>query len=169
MRVVVPYTPGMLSAAVPYALRAHPADVVEWRPTEGERGYWDLMRGLWREGRSFVVVEQDVVPWPGAVEALWACPSDWCCHDYSDEGVPSPMLGCTKIGAGLIARNPGIWDGRPRGGFSAGIDMHLWERCSPGADPHFHHPPVTHLRCGFPPRHHLDRIVGPLRGGPPSP
>ena len=70
----------------------------------------------WAEGETFINVEHDVVPWPGAIEALLACSEPWCCYGYHQSchrqtgiGIAGP-LGCVKITAELIAATPGAWD-----------------------------------------------------------
>lgn len=55
---------------------------------------------LWDKAEPFILVEHDVVPWPGAVESLQACPEPWCVFAYeagtefNGDGIP---LGCVKF------------------------------------------------------------------------
>ena len=111
--IFVPYTE--IQTATKVALIGY-----DYKPVkvEGEYGYGEFFRERWKEGKSFIVIEHDCVPWPGAIEALMKCEEPWCAHNYglpchrenpalSGAGIP---LGCTKIGARLIEETPGIWD-----------------------------------------------------------
>src|SRR6185436_8277734 len=47
--------------------------------------YWKMLRDAWEDGREFMVVEHDVMVWPGSVAFLFSCDMDWCvlptlCH-----------------------------------------------------------------------------------------
>lgn len=62
--------------------------------------YGRLLQEVWRDalefGYGFTLVEHDVVPWPGALYALWGCTwgQGWCGYDY--------LLGtCNNLGGGL--------------------------------------------------------------------
>lgn len=110
MKIYVPYT--KLSEATQIALVGYdyiPVDV-------SVRGYSDFLLERWREGESFINIEHDVVPWPGAIEAIAECPEPWCGYAYhvgaSLDPHPywHPMLGCVKIGAELIRRTADCWD-----------------------------------------------------------
>ncbi len=124
-----------------------------------EFAYWRLLRGLWEAGEGFVVVEHDVLPWPGALRQLWDCPEMWCAFPYRLSHDPgfSTALGCTKFSAKLLERTPGAMDVLAEGryGHSVGDRRHWW-----GLDgrlslvltnlvglgwPHRHEPPVSHL------------------------
>lgn len=86
---------------------------------EGEYGYSDFFKRRWQDGNSFINVEHDCVPWPGAIEELADCPEKWCAFNY---GLPNHRknphfgdelaipLGCTKIGKALIESTPDLWD-----------------------------------------------------------
>lgn len=72
--------------------------------------YYDLLARLWREPGGFIIVEQDIVPWPGAIAQLATCSHDWCGFAYelsTGVGVPG-MLGCTRFSGRLTAEHPGV-------------------------------------------------------------
>lgn len=85
----------------------------EWAPgwegrdvSADDEAYWRLLADLWAEGESFVLVEHDVVIVEGIVDALAACPFDWCCAAYPYGRGTIVGLGCTKFTAPLLARVP---------------------------------------------------------------
>lgn len=111
--VIVPYIRGMLEDATR-----------EWAEASGARlnplyddpsAYWELLASEWRYGEidaPLVVVEHDVLPARGVVEAMQACPRPWCASPYQlgtgvwlDEG-----LGCTKFSAKLITDHPDLME-----------------------------------------------------------
>lgn len=49
---------------------------------DAEYAYDRLIRRLWSEGQPFVLVEHDILPWPGAVQQLWECDRPWCAFQY---------------------------------------------------------------------------------------
>lgn len=63
------------------ALRAEGIKATE-HELRGDQDYGRLFYRLWQAGEPFVLIEWDVVPWPGAVEKLLACPKPWCVHEY---------------------------------------------------------------------------------------
>lgn len=50
--------------------------------TEGVYGYCEYFQTRWKEGKTFLNIEQDIVVWPGAIQALWTCPRPWCGYDF---------------------------------------------------------------------------------------
>jgi hypothetical protein len=73
--------------------------------------YSDLLRRLWREPGPLVIVEQDVVPPPGALAALLACPEEWCGHLLpAQDHLISRSLGLAKFSRSLLERLPDIAD-----------------------------------------------------------
>ena len=55
---------------------------VEYVHLEGDDGYRQLLKRLWDERKDVVIVEQDIIPWPGAIEELVACPCTWGTYSY---------------------------------------------------------------------------------------
>jgi hypothetical protein len=47
-----------------------------------DTAYAELVAELWRAGETFVIVEDDIAPWPGAIAELEACPHFWCGFHY---------------------------------------------------------------------------------------
>lgn len=144
MRVVVPYVrlePEVYDALI--SERIHAAYV----RTEAPDGYWTLLRDLWKQQGSFIVLEQDKVPAHGLLDELWGCPNPWCtvpvpmrgtdrCADY-------PTLSCTKFGAELMKSDPHVMDDVGEIDLGDGprewsrLDLAIAGRLSPW-DPHWH-------------------------------
>jgi len=90
------------------------------------------------------MVEQDVVPYVGALEAIEACPQPWCGYGYNPNGGISSFfcnLGCTKVSWSLICA---VEDGF-RGKRWSVVDAYLSEAATrAGYRPHRHVPNVPH-------------------------
>lgn len=139
---------------VPALCRDDPAVLaLEWERVfpeihvvNGDYGYGELLARSWRDGAGFCVVERDIVPWPGALQALWDCPELWCGYRFMlGRGDLGAGLGCLRFSAELLAAHPGaadhlagvVWhdlDGRVMD-MMAGLGF---------GDFHEHEPPVGH-------------------------
>lgn len=94
-------------------------------PAGDDTAYWQLLADYWPETDpvqhdpyeapdvpDLVIVEQDIVPAPGVVEAMLGCDRPWCVSPYPiahgrllDEG-----LGCTKLGVQLKVQHPDLME-----------------------------------------------------------
>lgn len=113
MNIWIPFTE--IEAATEAAVRPYLVNRI--RLTE-EDSYVRYFEERWAERRTFINLEHDVVPWPGALDELWACPQPWCAFGYRPgENLAQPdacaYLGCAKIGEALIARLPNVWRDKP--------------------------------------------------------
>lgn len=111
--------------------------------------YSILLARLWRRGIGFVILEHDVVPWPGALNELAYCPNEWCTFPFPKFGeMLEGGLGCVKFSDSLVTRFPKLYenwfnthwklvDGRMLSSI-AGV-LH-------GPQPCIHNPPVAHVR-----------------------
>ena len=100
IRVVVPYR--TLREETVLALAAQGPVDVEYREVDEFYDYYRLLCELWERGKSFIMVEHDILPWPGALAELWGC-GTWCCMPYNLGG--SNLIaahGCTKFGADVL-------------------------------------------------------------------
>ncbi len=143
MKVVVPYT------------RVHPITKavldsyqlpVWYAHLEGEYAYGELLRELWATREPVVIVEHDIVPWPGCLQELDGCPAEWCTCSYRYKGGVgiSHMLGCAKLSTALMDGLPDLWN-----------EACHWSECDRrlffaarelGKEPHQHRPAVLHLK-----------------------
>jgi hypothetical protein len=143
--VVVPFTdlaPETKAALAAERLRPRYVDV-----SADGWDYWRLVCELWSAGSMFALVEHDVVPPPGAVRAMLACPRDWCAHEYKQGSLVGTAFGCTKFSAAIIARHPDAvsrilpqhrgWDGLD--------SMVIGTLHRNGEVEHVHQPPAWHL------------------------
>jgi len=63
----------------------------------------------WERRMDLVVIEHDIVPGPGMIEALLACDQPWCGHPYHiGEGRYTYGLGLCKVSADVINHRPGL-------------------------------------------------------------
>lgn len=141
MKIVVPYT--TLDPATELVLSSH-GDVTFER-LDAFFTYIELLRELWQERQPVVIVEHDIVPWPGALEELWACPGRWCSYSYRLLGGVGIFhgFGCTKLTGELMQATPTVWD---EPGEWHTLDARLFHAAREvGLEPHPHRPPVVHL------------------------
>lgn len=144
MRVVVPYV--QLHPLVAPILRSqgHRPDCFE---LSGDDAYRQLLKWLWEVGESVIIVEQDILPWPGALDELAGCPCRWGTYSYREHGGVgiAHMLGCAKLTGALMAAVPQVWD---EPGHWSGLDQRLFFAArAVGIEPHLHRPPVLHLNA----------------------
>jgi len=144
-RVLVPYTKATEKVqAVIDCLRIQYVQPEAVKVDTGD-AYWKMLRDAWSDGREFMVVEHDVMVWPGSVAFLFSCDMDWCvlptlCHGR----MYTTSLGAMRFGATMIQRNPGLWD-RISSEWMY-LDAHLSEEMGwPFITPHAHYPAAAHL------------------------
>lgn len=148
MTVVVPFT-GELHPVVRDVMSEQIPDV-QFCPIEGDHGYQLLLRRLWRQRKSVVIVEHDILPWPGAIPELWQCSCRWGAYSYQLHGGIGIYhgFGCAKLTGELMEIVPNIWEGELA--HWSQLDQMLWFAArAKGHEPHPHRPPVIHLN----PRH----------------
>ena len=150
MNVVVPFTNDVTDPAVHKAMRLN-LEMQGITPRmerlndtlDAEYAYDRLFRRLWLEGEPFVIVEHDILPWPGALQAMWACEEPWCAHQYYVHGQLRSYLGCVKfdpvkIGPIPLPDEPVLW---------SDLDLTIIRALSQrGHTGHLHGPAVVHLK-----------------------
>src|SRR5438105_15243079 len=84
MKVIIPYTPQRLvgghlrgltatTAAFGVSVDARLVDV-----SGSDFDYYGLMKALWAQQETFIIVEHDALPSSGTLPELWKCPESWC-------------------------------------------------------------------------------------------
>lgn len=101
-----------------------------------------LFRRLWGEAQPFIIVEQDILPWPGALVGLWKCDEPWCGHAYFVQGTLRSYLGCSKFDPISLGDCPLTGDLIEWALIDRIIEKALMTR---GYQAHRHSPAVTHL------------------------
>lgn len=152
MRVIYPYTsthPGAVSALNETGKAWEPHDV-----SGDKTSYAQLLGEIWKLGKSFVVIEQDIVINPDTLDIFASCGHDWCAFSYPFGYGQIEGLGCTRFSSDLLLRRPDAlertWDHidpkHPAGHWCA-LDARLNHVLSGyGEVRHVHAPPVGHLR-----------------------
>jgi hypothetical protein len=112
--------------------------------------YADLLGAFWQAGDGFILVEDDMAPWPGAIDQLRACPEQWCRFDYSIGfgRFGRGTLGCMKFSPAMTRSVPDLWrrwDGRPWQHLDAAV-VRAIEGAFLSLDCHVHTPPIAHAR-----------------------
>jgi hypothetical protein len=117
---------------------------------KGPKGYSDIFGKWWRAQEGFIVVEHDIVPWPGALQKLWDCPESWCGHSYPlhGQGLFGGYLGCTKFSRDLTVKHPKLvqWVWQTRWQDIDGIMLMKLQEITGQEHFHLHFPPVGHVR-----------------------
>ena len=76
------------------------------------REYTLHLQRCWTPPETFVNCEHDIVPWPGAIADLLACPQPWCAFGYLpylDITTSAPNLGLAKFTDTFIGATPRVW------------------------------------------------------------
>lgn len=115
MKIFIPTT-GIRQATEIYTRDkvAEPGAVYETVDVSSD--HWAYTRYLeqrWQEGETFVNMEHDIVPFPGAITQIWNCPYNWCFYGY----VPDVDLvengcapfGLVKFSKDFINSTQGLW------------------------------------------------------------
>lgn len=132
----VPNPPALL------ALRMEGFDPVPL-DTAPDFAYGHHFTHLWNEGKPFITVEHDVVPWPGAIDQLMACPEPWCTHRFPNGANLIVSFGIGKYTPRGPA--PESWSRVADGRYLDGEVLPYLQR-ELGYRPHVHDPPVAHCR-----------------------
>jgi hypothetical protein len=145
MKVICPYT--WHEPLIRKILRQERPEI-EFIEMRGDDDYWKLLCELWERRETVVIVEHDIIPWPGAIQALLDCPYHWCSYTYSMKGGYGIHhgLGCTKLDTQFMDKFPDVW---------VNIDSTNWKHLDAQLSqmarfndfyPHPHNPPVTHVK-----------------------
>jgi hypothetical protein len=108
--------------------------------------YGRLLAALWTTGEGFILVEHDIVPWPGALARLATCSASFCAYRYPLGGSTGCELGCVRFGTDLLRSHPDLpiaWSGVTW----QYLDTRLFKalRACGHDTPHVHEPAVAHL------------------------
>jgi hypothetical protein len=143
MNVVVPFV--ALQPVVKSVLESYKLPFIDYVHLPDDDAYRRLLQRIWHSAQETIIVEHDILPWPGALEELSMCPCRWGTYSYRTLGGTgiAHMLGCAKLGEGLMRELPGIWDAP---GHWSELDQRLFFAArDAGIEPHLHRPPVIHL------------------------
>ena len=139
-------------AATALAFEGVPTQV---RIVQDDGEYGNFLAENWQG--EVIVVEHDVVPWPGAISKLSGCTKDWCVHEYTftragAEDAPRPRLGwalgCLRVNQRIVDRYPDLprrWEGTPWQGMDSRLTAAL-QKATGQRVPHIHRPPFAHLK-----------------------
>jgi hypothetical protein len=116
--------------------------------TLGQHGYWTALAGLWEQREGFVLIEGDIVVFPGAVRDMVDCTGDWIARPYWINGELKPAFGCIKFSTALIERHPMLFLDLPEEHRNwMGLDMRVFEALEKaGEELTVRWPAVTHLK-----------------------
>ncbi len=150
-RWYVPYT-----AVHPETVAGAPSSATWIDVSNHPHAYWYALRNIWAEGKTFAILEHDIVCRPDVIEQFEACPEPWCvfkrddyCHPECQEAWAN-QLSLTRFRAEVIAAVPDALSSIPeadRGWLN--LCDRIGERLrAAGFTHHWHGPEVHHHRMG---------------------
>lgn len=153
MKLIVPYTAKIRPVVSETLVKLYKLNPIFEYVGNGDFEYYHLLKRMWLEHEDFVIVEHDVLPWPGAVEELFQCPYNWCSLGYKINVTSTGRagygayhtFGCAKFSTGLMDAMPKVWDSfesRHWSHLDAQFATHATAICQ---SPHPHRPPAIHL------------------------
>lgn len=114
--------------------------------------YGRLLTEQWQSRRGFILVEHDIVPWPGALAQIDACREEFCGFEYPNGMmVEEPRsgwcasLGCVKFAPSLVQRIPYGPEWQNRGWDE--LDGAVFATLQGEVELHVHQPPVAHAKA----------------------
>src|SRR4051812_16119673 len=118
MNVVVPYVEhksSKITELVDDVLRSQTKDIIWIYCGHSPFDYHELLKSLWHQRETTILVEHDVLPWPGALQELWQCPCKWGSYSYPLHGGVGIHhgFGCTKLTRELMDAVPDVWEVAP--------------------------------------------------------
>lgn len=151
----MPFVPRMLRPETLQAvLGASPGALLIELDPDDPTAYARALVRAWSTGLTFVVVEQDIVPPPGAIHRLSTCADAWCVHAYPVSGrVWWPMLGLAKFDAEIMRDFPNLahaalWyrkGKREWAHWRSCNELLAFDLTARGLEPHRHLPDAAHL------------------------
>lgn len=112
--------------------------------------YGRLIINQWVTRKGFILVEHDIVPWPGAISELQECDENWCVFQYpmfpiEKIGLVS-SLGCMKFSRDLTMKHEfdSAWEFIEWNVLDGHVTSYLQNR---GEVMHVHTPPVAHVKA----------------------
>lgn len=154
MGVVVPFAVGQSSWALPSVQLALKQDGVQATFVQmvDDESYYKLLVNEWNRDDDLIVIEHDIVVWPGAIQELLNCKEVYCTLPYyCSVGWIIDGLGCTKFSRDLKNRYP-YFLRKPfppccsHTTYYCGLDRLIAHKMeSLGIKPHIHAPGVVNL------------------------
>ena len=148
IKVIIPHAKYGLQHLVAVALQYDCVEPVFHHCVEND-SYYRLLLNLWHEGETFILVEHDIIPWPGAITELANCSGSWCVFPYNVHTDGS--LGCTKFHGELLRKHPDALDEPFYRDFDkhwACLDGYVGDKMIEfGIKAHVHKPNVAHLHA----------------------
>ena len=131
MKIVIPYVQLHPKTEAAVLAAADELDEIVWADvSDSDSAYFQLLQKHWLIGETFVNLEHDKVPVPGALREIYDCEFQWCSYPhYAAQGpwiAELPTLGCTKFGAGVMAKHPDLLERAGR--LDVGLGGFHWQR-----------------------------------------
>lgn len=108
--IVIPYT--KFNPAQAQHLRMEGYEPVYEYVGDSPYRYFEIFRDYWRRGEDFILLEHDIIPWPGALATFESCPDIWCAFGYlyPPDGYLVVAHGCVRFRAKMMESVPDLLD-----------------------------------------------------------
>lgn len=87
-------------------LQNEPINLEYVRTDGGPYVFSEFLRYMWKQAEPFVLIEHDVLPYPGAIQEIWDCPEEFCGKPYRIATFEAACFGCTYFGSELMTQYP---------------------------------------------------------------
>jgi hypothetical protein len=162
LKVICPYT--NLQYATEFFLRLEEPKTRFVYTGHSTTAYYELLKELWNQQETFIMVEHDIVIWPGALHDLWECSEPLCAYEapYNITLVGgrrglSYGIGCLKWNSILMTKFPNLVIDTPEEDREwVRLDQVFVVKAAIANNDciHYHYPPIGHLnRARFPMDH----------------
>jgi hypothetical protein len=137
------------------------AEQVRYAPMTHENSYFELFSDLWNAGKSFIIVEHDIVVNETTIDELRICEHDWCAMPFPYRGEERAYsLACSRFSAGLIRKIPELpeivgemWDDTHPMRHWCRLDAWIWQVLTTLGEKRHEHSrsePVGHIGPQYP-------------------
>jgi hypothetical protein len=110
--------------------------------------YAGILATYWQCGNTFVNIEHDIAPWPGAIESLFDCRFPYCYYKYPSwpRGTMQSGIGCMKFNYRLLSAISSSWENWGNVPWWDLDGALIGDLKSEGYEGHQHFPGVAHVR-----------------------
>lgn len=110
MDILIPYTRYSRVQAQHFAMEGY--EPIYRYVGNSPFAYFEVFEEFWNRGKDFVLVEHDIIPWPGALSTFDACDDIWCAFGYlyPPDGYLVTAHGCVRFRSDMMRSIPDLFD-----------------------------------------------------------
>lgn len=150
MKILVPYVNLHPTLNFVLSTECYDDEVICRYTGNSEESYFNLMREAWLAQKTFILIEHDLVPWPGALTQIWQCEAPFCTypapHGIGPDRKYTYGLGILKFDEMLMKWFPDHLEDPSLTRKWYHLDGEVFTRLQEkNIKIHYHYPPVLHL------------------------